>query len=91
MKATVTILALTAAAALATGCGSTGGSSVHTKQGAVGGAATGALIGGIIGHQSGRGPLPGRLPARPPRHTRHVRRIQPTAHKACDPLLRFWI
>ena len=36
------------------GCASNG-SSVNTKQGAVGGAAAGAILGGIIGHQSGRG------------------------------------
>ncbi len=31
------------------------GSTVHTKQGAVGGAALGAVVGGIVGHQKGRG------------------------------------
>ena len=54
MKTTILILSGVMAIALCAGCSSTG-SSVKTKQGAVGGAAAGAIVGGIIGHQSGRG------------------------------------
>jgi uncharacterized protein YcfJ len=52
---TVWMMAITAVL-VATGIGCANqGSTVRTKQGAVGGAAVGAIVGGIVGNQSGRG------------------------------------
>lgn len=52
MKQAMKWIALVAVVALVAGCANQG-STVRTKQGAVGGAVVGAALGGIVGHQSG--------------------------------------
>ena len=55
MKHWMKFMCVSALGVSLTGCAHYGGSTVHTRQGAVVGGVLGAGAGGIVGHQSGRG------------------------------------